>query len=129
MLSDSASWPRRRHKFDASLAPIWAGIGPGGAGRWRDSGFGRRRPATASPNRLREELSGLAYMFWGRLVALGMLAAWVALTLPFERSGLYLAAIVAFALLGAPPYLLARAGFGGVPVTPAFLAARCSQLC
>lgn len=56
----------------------------------------------------REELAGLAYMFWGRLVALGLLAIWVALTLPFERSGFYLAAIAAFALLGAPPYLLAR---------------------
>lgn len=69
----------------------------------------------------REELAGLAYMFWARLIALGMLAVWLALTLPFERSGLYLAAIVAFALLGAPPYLLARHGIGGVWVTGAFL--------
>ncbi len=69
----------------------------------------------------REELAGLAYMFWGRLVALGLLAVWVALTLPFERSGLYLAAIAAFALLGAPPYLLARWGRGGTVVTAAFL--------
>lgn len=69
----------------------------------------------------REELAGLAYMFWGRLIALGLLAVWVALTLPFERSGFYLAAIAAFALLGAPPYLLARRGVGGTPVTAAFL--------
>lgn len=69
----------------------------------------------------REELAGLAYMFWARLVALGLLAAWVALTLPFQRSGLYLAAIAAFAVLGAPPYLLARRGIGGFPVTAAFL--------
>jgi adenylate cyclase len=69
----------------------------------------------------REELAGLAYMFWARLIALGMLAVWLALTLPFERSGLYLAAIVAFALLGAPPYLLARYGIGGTYVTAAFL--------
>ena len=69
----------------------------------------------------REELAGLAYMFWGRLIALGMLAVWVAATLPFERSGFYLAAIAAFALLGAPPYLLARRGIGGTPVTAAFL--------
>ena len=69
----------------------------------------------------REELAGLAYMFWGRLIVLGMLAAWAALTVPFERSGLYLTAIVAFALLGAPPYLLARRGIGGTPVTAAFL--------
>jgi adenylate cyclase len=69
----------------------------------------------------REELFGLAYMFWGRLAALGMLAVWVALTLPFERSGAYLLAIAAFALLGAPPYLLARRGLGGTVVTAAFL--------
>jgi adenylate cyclase len=68
-----------------------------------------------------EEVAGLAYMFWGRLMALGMIAAWVALTLPFERSGLYLSVIAAFALLGAPPYLLARRGIGGTPVTAAFL--------
>jgi adenylate cyclase len=69
----------------------------------------------------REELAGLAYMLWGRLIALGMLAVWAALTVPFERSGHYLAAIAAFALLGAPPYLLARRGIGGTPVTAAFL--------
>lgn len=68
----------------------------------------------------REELAGLAYMFWGRLIALGVLAAW-ALTLPFERSGFYLLTLAAFALLGAPPYLLARRGIGGTPVTAAFL--------
>ena len=60
-------------------------------------------------------------MFWGRLIVLGILAVWEALTVPFERSGLYLAAIAAFALLGAPPYLLARRGIGGTPVTAAFL--------
>ena len=60
----------------------------------------------------REELAGLAYMLCGRLIALGMLAVWAALTVPFERSGPYLAAIAAFALLGAPPYLLARRGIG-----------------
>lgn len=69
----------------------------------------------------REELAGLAYMFWGRLIVLGTLAVWAALTVPFERSGRYLTAIVAFALLGAPPYLLARRGIGGTPVTAAFL--------
>ena len=69
----------------------------------------------------REERAGLAYMFWGRLLALGALAIWVATTLPFERSGAYLAAIVLFALLGAPPYLLARRGLGGWKVTAFFL--------
>ena len=41
--------------------------------------------------------------------------------LAFERSGFHLAAIAAFAPLGAPPYLLARRGIGGTPVTAAFL--------
>ncbi len=69
----------------------------------------------------REELSGLAYMFGGRLIILGMLAAWTALTVPLERSTLYLAAIAAFALLGAPPYLLTRLGVGGTPLVASFL--------
>ncbi len=69
----------------------------------------------------REERVGLAYMFYGRLLALGLLAVWVAATLPFERSGAYLAAIVLFALLGAPPYFLARRGWGGWKVTAIFL--------
>ena len=69
----------------------------------------------------REELAGLAYMLWGRLIVLGTLAVWAALTVPFERSSRYLVAIAAFALLGAPPYLLARRGIGGTPVTAAFL--------
>jgi adenylate cyclase len=69
----------------------------------------------------REELAGLAYMFWGRLITLGILAVWVAVTLPFERSGDYLLAIAAFALLGGPPYLLTRWGLGGTLVTAAFL--------
>jgi adenylate cyclase len=60
-------------------------------------------------------------MFWGRLLVLGLLALWVALTLPFERSGAYLLAIGAFALLGAPPYLLARRGRGGSALTAVFL--------
>ena len=69
----------------------------------------------------KEELSGLAYMFWGRLVVLGLLAAWALLTVPLERSGLYLTAIAAFALLGAPPYLLTRNGIGGTPLVACFL--------
>jgi hypothetical protein len=68
----------------------------------------------------REELAGLAYMFWARLIAIAILAGW-ALTLPFERSGFYLLTLAAFALLGAPPYLLARRGIGGLPVIAAFL--------
>ncbi|MEQ8694835.1 MAG: adenylate/guanylate cyclase domain-containing protein [Gammaproteobacteria bacterium] len=69
----------------------------------------------------REELAGLAYMAWCRLVALGVLAVWVALSTPLERSGFYLTAIAAFALLGAPPYLLARRGVGGTLTFAAFL--------
>jgi adenylate cyclase len=68
----------------------------------------------------REELDGLAYMFWARLIAIAILAGW-ALTLPFERAGFYLLTLAAFALLGAPPYPLARRGIGGLPVTAAFL--------
>jgi adenylate cyclase len=58
----------------------------------------------------REEVSGLATMFWGRVAALTLLALWVLLTLPIERSKIYLVAIIIFALLGAPSYLLARRG-------------------
>ncbi len=69
----------------------------------------------------REELAGLAYMLWARLIALGALAVWLGSTLPFERSAVYLTAIVAFALLGAPPYLLARRNIGGSGMIAAFL--------
>ena len=69
----------------------------------------------------REELSGLAYMLWGRLIILGLLAAWAVLTVPPERSGTYLLAIAAFALLGVPPYLATRFGIGGTPVVAFFL--------
>jgi adenylate cyclase len=67
-----------------------------------------------------EKLKGLSYMFWGRLVALAVLALWAS-TLPFERSSGYLTAIAAFALLGAPPYLLARHGYGRTSILAGFL--------
>ncbi|MEO0980772.1 MAG: adenylate/guanylate cyclase domain-containing protein [Pseudomonadota bacterium] len=54
----------------------------------------------------REEASGLAYVFWGRSAVLFLLAAWVLLTLPFERAQHYIAAIAAFALLGIVPFAL-----------------------
>ncbi len=69
----------------------------------------------------KEELSGLAYMLWGRFIVLGLLAAWALLTVPLERSSVYLTAIVAFALLGALPYLLTRRGIGGTPLVAGFL--------
>jgi len=68
----------------------------------------------------REEVAGLAYMFWGRSIAIALLSGW-ALTLPLERSGFYLLTLAAFAALGAAPYLLARHGIGGLPVIAAFL--------
>lgn len=79
--------------------------------------------ATADLNEgiAKEELSGLAYMFWGRFTVLGLLAAWALLTVPLERSGVYLTAIAAFALLGAPPYLLMRNCIGGTPLVAFFL--------
>ncbi|WP_305984906.1 adenylate/guanylate cyclase domain-containing protein [Roseibium sp. MMSF_3544] len=52
----------------------------------------------------REEASGLAYVFWSRNAVLLILAIWVSLTLPFERSSLYVSAILAFALVGIVPY-------------------------
>lgn len=69
----------------------------------------------------REEASGLAYVFWGRTAVLGLLAVWVAVTLPVERSALYLAAIAAFALLGSVPYILRRRRRLGALITAAFL--------
>lgn len=69
----------------------------------------------------REELTGLAYVFWGRFLVLSLLATWIAATLPIERSSLYVAAIIVFAVLGAAPYLLSRQGIGGTPVVAFFL--------
>ncbi|MET1412060.1 adenylate/guanylate cyclase domain-containing protein [Roseibium sp. HPY-6] len=54
----------------------------------------------------REEASGLAYVFWGRNAVLFILAVWVSLTLPVERSLLYVSAIATFALLGIVPFAL-----------------------
>lgn len=86
------------------------------------AGGGRSRAAASGPtgaleNIAREERAGIAYMFWGRVVTLGVLAAWLTLTLPFERTAFYLVAIAAFALLGLPPYLLGRRGIGGTTLT------------
>jgi adenylate cyclase len=86
----------------------------------------RRRPGAGPAGEVadaiaREEVAGLAYMFWGRVAALTLLALWVLLTLPFERSQIYLLAIIVFALLGAPSYLLARRGIRSTLATAFFL--------
>lgn len=57
----------------------------------------------------REELRGLTTIFWGRSTVLAILSLW-ALTLPFERSGGYLSALLVFGLLGALPRLLVKHG-------------------
>ncbi|MCB2404634.1 hypothetical protein ACCS91_02105 [Rhizobium ruizarguesonis] len=57
----------------------------------------------------REELRGLTAIFWGRSTVLVILSFW-ALTLPFERSGGYLLALLVFGLLGALPRLLVKHG-------------------
>lgn len=68
----------------------------------------------------REQLTGLAYILRGRLFGLLLLSFWAA-TLPFERSGAYLLAIAAFALLGVIPYVLTRRGYGGPAVVAVFV--------
>jgi adenylate cyclase len=87
--------------------------------------FGPAAPGTAGSSLsaaiAREEVSGLAYAFWGRLAVLGSLALWVGITIPFERSQIYLLAIGGFALLGAPSYLLARYGIRSTAITVALL--------
>src|SRR5689334_18545083 len=94
-----------------------------GAGAMKLRLFDRAGPVgeDASAAIRREERAGLAYMFWGRLAVLGLIAIWVLATLPFSRSGLYLAAIAAFALLGAIPYWLSRRSANGWAITAGFL--------
>ncbi|RUM24452.1 adenylate/guanylate cyclase domain-containing protein [Rhizobium vallis] len=57
----------------------------------------------------REELRGLTTIFWCRSAVLAILSIW-AMTLPFERSGGYLLALLVFGLLGALPRLLVKRG-------------------
>ena len=78
-------------------------------------------PGPVSDAIAREEASGLAYVFWGRSAVLLILAAWVSLTLPFERSQLYLAAIAAFALLGIVPFALRHRHAAHTRLLPAFV--------
>lgn len=69
----------------------------------------------------REETAGLRFAFYGRIGVLSLLAAWVLITLPINRSAFYLIAILVFALLGAMPIILRRIGVGGWLPTAIFL--------
>ena len=84
---------------------------------WQSTSFSElSKPSTiAGLNEVmsREEMAGLAYVFWGRSFVLCMLAIWVGATLPLDRSVLYLGVIGVFLVFGAVPYLLARRGIGG----------------
>lgn len=70
----------------------------------------------------REERAGLVTMYRVRFVALACLCVWLVTTIPLERSSQYVAVLGAFALLGIPPYVLARRGLRQTWVTAAFLA-------
>ncbi len=69
-----------------------------------------------------EEEKGLAFVFWGRTAVLLLIALWLALTLPVERSALYLTAITVFAALGTGSYLLSKTARGGDRTAAVFLA-------
>ncbi|NOD94479.1 adenylate/guanylate cyclase domain-containing protein [Ruegeria sp. HKCCD4884] len=60
----------------------------------------------------REERANLTFMVRGRAAVLALMAIWVAVTLPAERSVLYLAVILTFLLSGIVPVLIARRGYG-----------------
>jgi len=68
-----------------------------------------------------EERASLRYMFRGRVLVLGLLALWIALTIPIDRSASYLAVLLVFFLSGAIPYALVRKGYGGTLIIAAFL--------
>lgn len=95
--------------------------------RLRIPGWGKPQTHPSEPPRAlreamaREELSGLATMFRARFIALGSLCVWLAATIPLERSSQYIAALGAFALLGAPPYILALRDVRQTWITAVFL--------
>ena len=83
-------------------------------------------PAQARPGGVRgamerEERDGLSFVFYGRALVSALLALYVVLTIPAERSVAYLGLIVAFLGLGFIPYLLQRRGLIGVRGVGAFL--------
>ncbi|MEL7013115.1 MAG: adenylate/guanylate cyclase domain-containing protein, partial [Pseudomonadota bacterium] len=69
----------------------------------------------------REDRASLTYMFRSRVLVLALLALWVTVTLPLERSSVYLAVLFLFFLFGAIPYALARRGYGSTQVFAVFL--------
>jgi len=59
----------------------------------------------------REERANLTFMVRGRAAVLALMAIWVAVTLPTDRSVLYLGVILTFLLSGIVPVLIARRGY------------------
>lgn len=87
------------------------------------------KSASAATEAIRsEELLGVSYLLWGRLSVLTVFAVWVLLTIPFERSGLYLLPITAFAILSTLHYFLARKGLAGTLAIVALLAIEVTAL-
>ena len=81
----------------------------------------RQAPPGVASGLAREEHNSLTFMFRGRVIVLGLFAVWVAVTLPWERSALYLGVLAVFFLFGAIPYVLTRQGRGGTVVIAIFL--------
>ncbi len=69
----------------------------------------------------KDERESLTYMFWGRSVVLGLIALWIAVTIPIERSLAYFAVIIVFFLLGAIPFWLSVKKGSGTATFALFL--------
>ncbi|MEM8951430.1 MAG: adenylate/guanylate cyclase domain-containing protein [Pseudomonadota bacterium] len=68
-----------------------------------------------------DELSSFAYMFWGRCIALAIVAIWFVATVPWERSPTYLSVVALFLVTGAIPFGLARSGYRSSVIVVMFL--------
>ncbi len=84
------------------------------------------KPVEATPGGIRgamerEERDGLSFVFYGRVLVLALLALYVVLTIPAERSVAYVGLLAVFLVLGLIPYLLQRRGSIGVWGVGAFL--------
>ena len=84
------------------------------------------KPAQATPLGIRgamerEERDGLSFVFYGRVLVLALLAVYVAIWIPVERSVAYIGVMAVFLVLGLIPYLLQRRGSIGVWGVGAFL--------